>query len=163
MPFDDDYKKPDVNGLKKVSSKKSMFDDLPKKPSYQEFEQTANEANDKINNYKNEMLKLATKFKSIMSDKTLLANKSVLTKNIEKECFQKLIQIAEDINNDENEPQCNGSNSLIALILNTLLLSKDRMNYLEFHLSETINKVSSLDNKIKDLESKLLLLTEQKK
>lgn len=156
MPFDDDYKKPDGSGLKKISSKKSMFDDLPKKPSFEEFEKGANNANNKINNYNQQMVKLATKFRSIMEDKTLLSNKSVITKSVEKECLKDLIEIAQEINNDENEPMCQGSNGLLALTFNMLLYLKDRTNYLEFHLSETINKNNLLNNKVKELESALL-------
>lgn len=156
MSFDDDYKKPDASGLKKVSSKKSMFDSLPKKPSFEEFEKNASEANNKINNYNQQMVKLATKFRSIMEDKTLLANKSIITKSIEKECLKDLIEIAQEINNDENEPMCQGSNGLLALTFNMLLYLKDRANYLEFHLSETINKNNLLTNKVQELEVNLL-------
>jgi hypothetical protein len=68
-------------------------------------------------------------------DKTLAQNKGGIADDVEREIRQDLIQLALDLNNDENEED-NGKGSVIALSAMTkiLLVYRDRLNELEYQL-----------------------------
>lgn len=159
MPFDDDEDLDPVKPKTSVKSQgKSIFDNMPKKPSVEVFEKEAIEANKKLEGYQERAKELASQFKKIMDDKTLSQNKNVFSSEIEKEIISKMINLAVEINSDENEIEGMGSVGWIALLLRYLLLQRDKINQLEYfnfnlenkikEQSETFNKVlSKLDDK----------------
>lgn len=157
MPFDDDDddnppKKPKV-GVK--SQGKSMFDSLPKKPSFEQFEQEAQDANKKLEGYGERARELASQFKKVMEDKTLPQNKNLFVVEIEKELISKMINLAIEINSDENEAEGMGSVGWIALTLRYLLVQKDRMNQLEYSVLNLENKVKEQTDILNSILSKL--------
>lgn len=145
MPFDEDNEKETVQkvGLKKVSSQKSIFDSMPKKPSLKDLQDKVNEIEKKDFGYKQRATELSLAFKKIMADKTLSQNKNVFSQELEQETFSKLMNLASDINNDEDEKEGMGSLMLIALMFKTLLYQRDQINKMEYLLSEIEKKLNS--------------------
>jgi hypothetical protein len=145
MPFDeeDDDLPPAQSqkvGLKKVSSQKSIFDSMPKKPSPEDFERKVNKIQEHSSSYKVRAAKLSSQFSQIMSDKTLKSNKNIFSVELEKEVLTEMIQLAMDINNDTHEQEGMGSLSWITLLIKTCFSQRDRMNQLEYQLSTLENK-----------------------
>lgn len=144
MPFDENddeeqsYKK---IGLKNVSTQKSIFDSIPKKPTQEEFDKKVQAAHQQMANYKQKAAELAIQFKKIVEDKTLFENKNIFSNEVEKEVLSKMIQLAVEINNDPNEKEGMGSLSWITLLFKTVLLQRDRLNKLEYNLFQLEKKI----------------------
>lgn len=148
MPFDeeDDDSLTESNKnarLKKVSSKKSIFDGLPKKPSADEFNAKVDRIQERDNSYKSRAATLATKFVNFLADKTLKQNKSIFVKEVEKEVLTDMIALAVEINNDPIEKEGMGSLGWITLLFRISLAQRDRINELEYNLGELNKKFSS--------------------
>jgi hypothetical protein len=153
MPFDEEEEneQPSLQsqrvGLKKVSSQKSIFDSMPKKPTHEEFSKKVSQIQDRSSAYKNIAADLALQFNQTMADKTLKQNKNVFTRELEKELLTKMIQLAVDINNDPNEDEGMGSLSWITLLLKTCFSQRDRINQLEYAAVQLDKKLEALDKK----------------
>lgn len=156
MPFDeeDDNDEPSLQsqrvGLKKVSSQKSIFDSMPKKPTADEFDKKVGQVQERSSAYKSRAADLASQFNQSLQDKTLKQNKNIFAKEMEKEILTKMIQLAVDINNDPHEQEGMGSLSWIALLLKTCFSQRDRVNQLEYTISQLEKKLeaSALTNLI---------------
>jgi len=152
MPFDEDEEefKPSERskkiGIKNVSSESSIFDSMPKRKLDPNFKEKVENIQEKKYVYKDRGAFLTAKFQKIIHDKTLPQNKSIFQKDAEKELFKDMIQLAIDINNDDNESEGMGSLGWIALLMQTTLHLKDRANHLEYELAE-IKKNKALDSK----------------
>lgn len=147
VPFEDDDAEVDVPITNKAGTiRGAFFSGKNGKSSKEQFEKSANEANDRANAYKDRAAALASSFKKILDDKTLAPNKNIFSKDLEKEVISRLVQLAIDMNTDENEMEGMGSVGLITLLLRTSVILRDRVNSLEYNLSV-------LEKKIKDLES----------
>ena len=151
MPFDEEEDKPSVQsqkiGIKKVSSQKSMFDKIPKKPTQAQLEQNVKQIVDNKSSYKEQAAQLSFQFKNIMKDKTLEENKNVFVRETEQEVLAEMIKLAVTVNNDEYEDEGMGSLMWVILLLKTTLWQKDRINHLEYDNSELRKKVTELENK----------------
>jgi len=149
MPFDDEEKdivlKPKV-GIKNVSSQKSIFDDLPKKPSQDDLNQKVNQMVDLEGSYKNKTTELAVAFNKAINDKTLKANKNIIQKEVELELLRDMVRLAQEINGDIQEREGEGSLSWITLLLKTCFSQRDRINELEYTLIQLSKKMVSSDN-----------------
>lgn len=163
MPFDEEDPKEFVPkiGLKQVSGQKSMFEAKVRKPTQQEFQQKVHESQEKLSDYKKRASDLFIKFHRSMSDKTLSQNKNVFGNEAEKEMLQDMIQLAIDINADPNEKEGMGSLTWITLLFKTCLSQRDKLNDLEYAVSNLQKKtepaiLSDLINKeiVKVLDSK---------
>ena len=138
-PFEDDYdtanieSKPKV-GLKNISSQKSMFDNVDKKVTQQDFDNKIKSIQESQSLYKRRSADLVLKFKKIMNDKTLKQNKNVFIVEMEKEVVLEMIKLAIEINNDVDEEDGMGSMSWITLLLQQAIAQKDRINELEYQL-----------------------------
>ena len=139
MPFDDDEAKPSVQsqkiGLNKVSGQKSVFDNMPKKPTADQFNEKVKQAAEHHSTYKQKAAELATMFNKSMTDRTLTVNKNILAQDAERELLQRMVQLAIDINNDPNEQEGMGSLSWITLLLRTCFTQRDKINQLEYSIS----------------------------
>lgn len=146
MPFDeenDDVSVPAKNsGLKKVSTQKSIFENLPKKPSSEEFEKRVHETQERMTGYKLHGATLSKQFFKMLGDKTLKQNKSPFGADAEKELLSKMVQLAIDINNDPVEQEGMGSLGWITLLLKVCLHQRDRINQLEY-LVDLLDKRTS--------------------
>jgi hypothetical protein len=149
MPFDEEtnQEEPTIQsqkvGLKKVSSQKSIFDKMPKKPSTEEFEKQVKKAVENNSTYKSKASELAFAFNKAMNDKTLRQNKNIFSNDMEKELLTKMVQLAIDINNDEVEGMDMGSMSWITLLLKTCFSQRDRINTLEYSILQLEKKITS--------------------
>lgn len=150
MPFDNEPQKPSVHaqkiGLKKqVSSQPSMFDNMPKKPTPQEFEQQVKAVEERGSNYKSRAADLATRFNKALADKTLPVNKNQLQLEVEREILTNMVKLAQEVNADDNEREGEGSLSWIIILLKTCFAQRDRMNVLEYRLSQLEKKNTTVD------------------
>jgi hypothetical protein len=102
-------------GLKK-QGQPSIFDNKPKKPTQQEFDQKVNDVVNKSEYYSNMGADLAIKYATLIKDKTLPINKSLIVSDLEKEITNNFVKYAEEFNNDENEKEGMGSLSIISVV-----------------------------------------------
>lgn len=145
VPFEDDAL--DDETIKSEALKANpFFKKKGNKPSASDFEKAADEKNNKVNSYKDRAAELASSFKKILDDKTLLQNKNVFSLDLEKEIISNLAKLAIDMNTDENEIEGIGSVSIITLLLRASIIQRDKINSLEY-------KASLLENRVKELES----------
>lgn len=139
MPFDeeeDDTLQPQVpkTGLKKVSTQKSIFDDMAKKPSQEDFNKKVAIIQEKDSSYKVSFATLAVELSKVMKDKTLRENKNVFSKEIESELLKNLVNLGKEVNN-EAEDEGEGSIGLITLLFKVALMQRDNINSLEYRVS----------------------------
>lgn len=143
---DDDNYDPTRNNprLKKVGAQKSMFDGKVKKPTQSEFEEQVNKTLENNTNHKMKVAEFAMQFRKIMADKTVPQNKNLFSKELEAEVLTKMIRFASEINNDPNEPEGEGSLGWIALLFTTCIVQRDRINLLEYKVSQISNKLDTM-------------------
>ena len=98
----------------------------------------------KSEEYAEKASQLSANFKKILEDRTLLQNKNVFQLDVEKQVLESLIQLSVEMNEDENEKEAIGATGLIALLLRSVLIQRDRINNLEFLLNQLNSKI---DNK----------------
>jgi|SRR5579885_779808 len=144
MPFDEeDDDQPVVPkvGLKNVSTQKSIFESMPKKPTQEDFDKKVNQIQERNSSHKSRAAELAVQFNQAMNDKTLRQNKNVFAREMERELLTKMAQLAIDVNNDQHEQEGMGSLSWIMLLLKTCLSQRDRINQLEFVVTQLEKKL----------------------
>lgn len=164
-PFDDEEKDQEALttkriGLKQVSSQKSMFEKTKeeKKVSSESFEKKIEEINKKNNDYKSRAAELALSYKKLILDKTLIQNKNVFLEEVEKETLSKMVSLAVEINNDEDEQEGMGTLGWVTLLLKYFLHHRDRLNTLEYQLlslQKTNEELKKEINKIKKMSQQM--------
>lgn len=107
------------------------------------FEEKAKEVYSKYEEYKHRTWELSTKFKSMIEDRVLPENKSIISKDIENETLNKLITLASEMNEDDNQAEGIGSTALSMLVMKMLLIQRDTINRLMFK----IEKLEAADKK----------------
>lgn len=145
MPFDEeDNDQPSIQsqklGLKNVSSQKSIFESMPKKPTQKEFDQTVRKVQERASGYKSKTADLAVQFNKAMLDKTLPQNKNMFQQELEMELLRNMIRLAQEVNADPMEREGEGSLSWITLLLRTCFSQRDKINRLEYTLSQLEKK-----------------------
>jgi hypothetical protein len=142
-PFDEEPKdqRESKVKLKSVSSQPSMFDGKPKKPTAQESQRQVQEAQEKSSSYKRRASDLSVQFARMMADKTLPENKNVFANDAKRELMQNMVQLAKDINNDDFEAEGDGSLIWIIVLFNTCFDQRDRINKLEYAMTQVSKKV----------------------
>ena len=165
-PFSNDNEQPSIQsqkiGLKKVSTQKSIFDSMPKKPTQDDLDQRVRNVETRVASNKSKGYDLAVQFFKTMADKTLPENKNMLQKEMEQDLLKRLMQFAIAANTDIAEKEGSGSLSLITILMNLALKQRDKINLLEYkvsilekksepaYLSALISKeIAALDNKKK--------------
>lgn len=151
MPFDDrgPIKK---KGLK-ITNEKSSVKPPPPDP-VAAFNEQARQAHSKYEEYKQRTWELGSKFKAMVEDKILNVNKSVLSKGIETETLNKLVALASEMNEDDNQPESIGSTALAHLVMKMMLVQRDTINGLLFRLDKLEQANAKLEVLVKSLESK---------
>lgn len=150
MPFDEEEELeiPQKIAIKKVSSQKSIFDSHPKKPSKEDLEKRVQDYQDKDFTIKTQAAELTAQFKKMMADKTLKKNKSIFAAELEQELLSKMIDLGIKINDDPDQKhESMGSMSWIILLFRTCLYQRDRINELEFTLSQIDKKINATISK----------------
>ena len=149
MPFEEEDK-PSVQsqkiGIKKASSQKSIFEAMPKKPSPEEFEKKVQQIQEKSTGYQGKAQELAIQFNKAMIDKTLPQNKNMFQQEIELDLLRNMVKLAQEVNSDPNEKEGEGSLSWIIVLLKTCFNQRDRINLLEYTLTQFEKKIETLDN-----------------
>lgn len=107
---------------------------LPKPDLNAALNEQAQRAKTKYDEYKQRTWELSTKFKTMIEDKLLADNKSVLSKDIETEVLGKLVGLASEMNEDDNQPEGIGSTALSFLIMKMLLIQRDMINSLLYKI-----------------------------
>jgi hypothetical protein len=131
MSLKDDYS--DTEDLEaKLKPKKQSPEVIKRK----EFEKKVKSIEENKSEYKQSIAGLTKKFMSMMLDKTLQENKDIISSDIEKQTRDELIALSVKINNDENEQEGMGSSLINALLLNCLVMQRNKINKLEYALSE---------------------------
>lgn len=144
MPFDDQPPpKPAKVGLK-LKNDASMFANLPKKPTAQDLKQEVKQIQERSQDYKERAAQFALNYKKVLDDKTLLQNKNIFAKDLEVEAINKLVQLAMEIDADENEEHAMGTFGMISLMFRCFITQRDRINELEYALTQTNAKIKSL-------------------
>lgn len=149
-PKDPKNKKPPLQGPDEYTPKttmknvgpKSMFDNQRRTPTQQEFQQKVQDSQETLAGYKRRAAELFVAFQRAMNDKTLAQNRNIFNLETEKEMLQRILQLATEINGDPNEQEGMGSVTVITLLLKTCMSQRDRMNELEFALSQLQKKTS---------------------
>lgn len=108
-------------------------------PDKDSFDEKATNAYNRIQSYKERVWDLSGKFKTLIEDKTLAANKTTIIKDLEKEIIDKLVALASEMEADETQPVGLGSIALSVLLMKMLLLQRDRINNFEFEISKITN------------------------
>jgi hypothetical protein len=122
-------------GLKFTNEKSSV--PLPKPNAVAILDEKAEKAYSKDQEYKQRGFELFTKFKCMIEDKILPDNKSVLTKDIENEIVSKLISLASEMNNDEDQVHEGiGSIVLSTLLMKMLLTQRDTINTMAYKIEK---------------------------
>jgi hypothetical protein len=157
-PFEDDYDnvehKPKT-GLKNVSSQKSMFDAAPNKATQQDFDNKVKKIQESKGSYERKAADLVIKYKSIMRDKTLKQNKNVFMVEMEKEVIFDMVQLAIEKNNDPDEEKDGmGSMAWITLLLQQVIAQKDRINELEYQISQFNKRLNAEPPTSTDIQQK---------
>ena len=148
MPFDEeDNEQPSLHsqkiGLKKVSTQQSIFDSMPKKPTQDDLNQNVRRLQDRATAAKRKAADLAVKYHTMMADKTLPQNKYQFQKELEIELLKDMVSFATGVNGDPNEKEGEGSMSLIALMLKNSISQRDKINNLEYTVSQLEKKTDS--------------------
>jgi hypothetical protein len=131
------------------------------KAAHAEYMRNFDEMADKTIQYHNEQnaraVKCVSKFMKLSEDKELKQNRGTIAQDVEREIRQGLIQLAIDLNNDENESD-NGKGSVVVLsaVTKILLTYRDRINQLEYEIDllKAENKKKNTDReKLAELEA----------
>lgn len=144
MPFDEEEDLPSIQsqkiGIKKVSTQKSIFEGVPRKPTQEDLNQKVKEIQERDSSYKTKTVELAIQFNKIIADKTLPSNKNPFQKEMEIDLLRDMVKLAQEINADIKEREGEGSLSLIILLLKTCLFQRNKINVLEYMLSQLEKK-----------------------
>lgn len=129
----------------KINNEKSAIQPAPQNQSAA-FEERAKEINSKNEEYKQRGWELIAKYKSMIDDRVLPENKSVLSRGVEAETVNKLIVLASEMNEDENQPESYGSTTLCVLLMKMMLAQRDTINILAYKI-DRLEKSLKSENK----------------
>jgi len=132
-------------GLKKVSSQQSIFESMPKKPTPAEFEKRVQQVQERASSYKIRASELALQFNRAMVDKTLPGNRNLFQQEVELDLLRSMVKLAQEINNDDQENEGEGSLGWITILLKTCFTQRDRINNLEYGYLQLEKKLKELD------------------
>jgi hypothetical protein len=122
------------SGLK-VNNLKSRFQ--PKQDSQKDFDKKVKEFVSEKSERNKKALELGQKFLSMLNDKMLNSNKSLIQKDLEKQICNDLFSLATAVNNDPSESEGAGSLVLDTLFFKSLLIMRDRLNEIEYSLNSS--------------------------
>lgn len=153
MPFDDESQKSSTQKVGvKLNNSQSMFANNTKKPSREEFEKKAVEANNKLTEYQERAVQLSLNYKKLLDDKTLPQNKNIFQQDAEKEVISNLMQLAIDMNTDPNEEEGMGSVGLISLLCRCMLIQRDKINELSYDVAQARKNFTELEKQLKTVQ-----------
>ena len=104
-----------------------------------DLDQKVGAALSKDQDYKNRFWDLSIKLKAIIEDKILSDNKSIISKDLEKETATKIVMLASEMDEDIDQPNCEGTRGMTMLLMKCLLIQRDTINSLAYKI-DTIEK-----------------------
>lgn len=128
-----------------LSNEKSKFKKSGDKPP--PFDEMVKNKVNASNDRNSKAFELGKKFLSILNDKTLPENKGPIVKNVESQVCIELFNLAQEINNDPSEPESAGSAMLDTLFFKSLLMLRDKINKIEYHLINELPSEKYTQNK----------------
>jgi hypothetical protein len=114
------------------------------------FEENADKTVQYHNEKSSKAIKIISVYLKMIEDKTLAKNRGSIANDVERENRQNIIQLAIDMNNDENEED-NGKGSIVVLsaVTKILLMQRDRLNELEFEVEQLKRELKKLSSQPK--------------
>lgn len=100
------------------------------------FEKDATEAFRRGEDYKQRFWDLSQKLKSIMLDQTLSENRTSITKDLEMQSIRALMSLAQEMDDDEQQANSEGTRGMAMLLLKFLLMQKDTINQLAYRVEQ---------------------------
>lgn len=136
--------------LKNKAAEKLEQERVQKEEYKKRFEEQADKTIQHYREKDTKAIDTISRFIKMAGEKTLASNKGGIAIDVEREIRQELIQLAIDLNNDENEED-NGKGSVVVLsaIIKVMLMYRDRINQLEFDIHQL-----KRDGNKKDLSSR---------
>lgn len=113
------------------------------------FEDNANKTIQYHTERDKKVVEIISGYLRMIDDKTLSRNRGSIANDVEREIRERVIQLALDLNNDENEED-NGKGAVVVLIAVTKVLTKyrDRLNDLEFEVQKMGKEISKLSSQL---------------
>jgi hypothetical protein len=142
MPFEDPKDFKPKSSLRQMPGQKSMFEGQPKPPTAQQFEKRVQEIQTQITGRQKRATELFMTFNKAMTDKTLPQNRNILNMDTEREMLQEMIKLSQEVNADPNEAEGEGSLMWIVCLFKSCLAQRDRINELEFALSQRSKSIN---------------------
>lgn len=123
--------------LKNKAAEQAAQDKRDREEYMRKFDQRADQTVKYHVETGNNTVDVISNYMRMSEDRTLPHNRGSIGDDVEREIRQKIIQLALDLNNDENEED-NGKGSVIVLsaVTKVLLLYRDRINFLEYELEQ---------------------------
>lgn len=106
-----------------------------------ELKQAAIEQINKSKGYFERLAGLSRQFLNVIKDKTLTENKNLIAKSVEDDLVRDLLSLSQEINEDQDEIESGGSNGLCMLLIKAVFYQRDRINNLEYQLSQIKNSI----------------------
>jgi hypothetical protein len=101
-----------------------------------DLDQKASDVMAKDQEYKNRFWDLSKKIKAIFEDNTLSDNKGIISKDLEKETITKLLMLASEMDDDDSQPNCEGTRAVAMLLIKCLLSQRDSLNSLAYKVEK---------------------------
>jgi hypothetical protein len=150
MPFEDDDEEiaPARKGLKTTNQNSSVLAASSPKAN---FDKDAEEVFNRSEDYKRRAAECAKAYLVALKDKTLPDNKNSISKDLEKESFQNLIQLGMEMNSDLSQDDGVGSMALIALLLRVILTLRDQVNLVDYRVVRVEASIDALTKLVESL------------
>lgn len=139
---DKDYSNKNNSNLK-LSREKSIFANIPKKPTQKEFKEEIKEYQKQDVGIKERIAELTVKYNSAINDSTLEENKSELHKDAEKALVKEIVNLGLQLDNDDSQPEGIGSIGLCNLLMRINFTLRDKINELAYELEKIKKNVKS--------------------
>ena len=88
-------------------------------------------------------LEFANQFMSLVKDRTLAENRTMMAQNIENEVSQNFLQLGLDINDDVSERNGVGSVMVCNLLFKIVLHQRDSINEMDYRIAKLEKQLSS--------------------
>ena len=126
-----------------------------KRETEERFNKLAERAMKQREDRNQRMLHAAQRLIDMVKDKTLKRNRLQVQEVVENDARKDLIDLMFEVNNDELETYDGmGSTALVNLLMKVVLIQRDRINDLEFILSEVAKDINGIHNSIGEIRSR---------
>lgn len=160
LPFEEEVEENSKSGVKLDNSKSRFAKKDGSVHSEKEFNEAIGQHNDRLSKTREKIATLSTSFMNFVKDTTLPENKSPIQVDLEKSTARELIDLAMQLNSDEQQPEGIGSCGMLMLLMRVVLTQRDTINKLSYELKEFKNQHKEQHKKIieiiKDLDQRTI-------